>query len=95
MSTFHEDNLREELKLSKGESDLIDAAETGNTSQINKTRIYADIYITKNVREAINQLIRSNEALERSNDTHSRAMNWLTGALIFFAALQVVVEILI
>lgn len=87
---FNEEHLREELNLTKGEEDLIAGSETGTTSQINKTRIYADIYITKNLRNVINSLIESNKKLSKSNDRYSKAMNWLTGGLLLVAILQLI-----
>ena len=87
---FNEEKIREELNLTKGEEDLIAASETGTTSQINKTRIFADIYITKNLHNVINSLIESNEYLSRSNDRYARAMNWLTGGLLIVAILQLI-----
>ena len=87
---FNEEKIREELNLTKGEEDLIAASETGITSQINKTRIFADIYITKNLDNVINSLIESNENLSRSNDRYARAMNWLTGGLLIVAILQLI-----
>ncbi len=41
-------NIRKELNLTEGESDLTAGAKTGTTSPINKTRIFADIYVVKN-----------------------------------------------
>ena len=86
---FNEDPIRKELDLTEGENALIAGAETGVTSQINKTRIYADIYITKNLRSAIDELIKSNERLSTSNDKYAKAMNWLTFGILAVAVVQV------
>jgi hypothetical protein len=93
VSTLNEEPIRNELDLTEGESALIAGAETGVTAQINKTRVYADIYITKNLRSAINDLIKSNERLSNSNDRYARAMNWLTLGLLLVAVLQVTVAV--
>ena len=90
MGTFNEENLRRELELSKGEDDLIAAAETAITTQINKTRIWSSIYSVKHMEKAVAKLIASNEALSRSNDRYARAMNRLTAGLLLVAVIQVV-----
>jgi hypothetical protein len=92
---LREENIREELSLTQGEEDLIAGSETGVTSTINKTRIISDIYITKNLRSAINDLIKSNERLSDSNDRYSRAMNWLTFGILLVALVQLIAGIII
>jgi len=94
MSTFNEGPIRKELDLTEGEVALVAGAETGITAQINKTRVYADIYITKNLRSAVDDLIKSNERLSASNDRYARAMNWLTFGLLAVAVLQTIAAIL-
>ena len=89
MTALNEEPVRKELDLTEGEKALITGAETGVTAQINKTRIYADIYTTKHLRAAIDQLIESNEKLSASNDRYARAMNWLTLGLLVVAILQI------
>jgi hypothetical protein len=88
-----ETNIQEELDLTTGEKDLLRGAETGNTSQINKTRIYANIYLTKKLHAIIDDLIQSNERLSESNDRYAKAMNWLTFGLLLVAALQTAITI--
>ncbi len=92
MSTFNEESLRAELDLTKGEEDLIAAAETGTTSQINKTRIWSTVYSVKHIKDAVADLISSNEDLSRSNDRHARSMNFLTGGLLVVAVIQIIVQ---
>lgn len=95
MSTLNEESIRRELDLTEAEEALIAGAETGMTAQINKTRIYADIYLAKNLRAAIDELIKSNERLSTSNDRYARAMNWLTLGLLAVAVVQAIVAVLL
>jgi len=94
MGTFNEDPLREELELTRGEQALVAGSETSTTSQINKTRTYSDIYITKRISEAIDKLIESNERLSKSNDRYARAMNYLTGGLLLVTLIQVILQVI-
>jgi hypothetical protein len=91
MGTFNEDPLRIALDLTGAEEALLAAAETGNTSQINKTRVYSAIYSVKHMEGAVSRLIASNEGLSLSNDRYARAMNVLTAGLLIVAVIQVVV----
>ena len=92
--TLNEDPIIRELDLSEGEKALLAGAETGTTSQINKTRVYADIYVTKGMRRAVKDLIDSNLVLSQSNERHARALNWLTAGLLFLGIVQVVLQAL-
>jgi len=92
MGTFHEEPLLAEINLTEGEEALITGAETGTTSQINKTRIWSEIYVAKKVETAIDKLIKSNEKLSESNDRYARAMNYLTGGLLLVAAIQIILQ---
>ena len=95
MGTLNEEPIREMLGLTDAEEALIAGAETQVTAQINKTRVYADIYITRNLRSAIHELVKSNERLSASNDKYAKAMNWLTFGLLLTAILQIVTSLFI
>ena len=90
MGTFNEKPLLAEINLTEGEKALIAGAETGTTPQINKVRIWSEIYVTKKVEAAIDKFIQSNEKLSESNDRYARAMNVLTGGLLLVAVIQVI-----
>ncbi len=94
MATFYEKPLRAELDLSEGEEALIAASETGNTSQINKTRIFSQILTMKKIEASVEKMVASNERLSNSNDRYAKAMNYLTLGLLVVAILQVVVGLL-
>ena len=93
MGTFNEEHLRAEIDLSKGEEDLIAGSETTNPSQINKTRIWSQIHTVKKIEASVENMVASNERLSNSNDRYARAMNILTGGLLFLALVQVVLEL--
>jgi hypothetical protein len=41
----------------------------------------------------VDKLIKSNEDLSKSNTTHARSMNLLTGALVILALIEVIMEL--
>jgi hypothetical protein len=92
MGTFNEEPLLAEIDLTEGQKALIVGAETGTSPQINKVRIWSEIYVTKKLETAIDKLIQSNEKLSESNDRYARAMNYLTGGLLLVAIIQVILQ---
>jgi hypothetical protein len=92
MGTFNEEPLLAEFDLTEGEKALTVGAETGTSPQINKVRIWSEIYVTKKLETAIDKLIQSNEKLSESNDRYARAMNYLTGGLLLVAIIQVILQ---
>ncbi len=49
--------------------------------------------ISFGMKEQVDKLISSNEKLSESNEKHSKAMNYLTGALVLIGIGQVVVSL--
>jgi hypothetical protein len=93
MGAIKEGPIREELKLTEAEEAIITGASTATTAQANKARAFADIYVTKKITAAIDNLIQSNVTLSQSNDRYARAMNILTAGLLIAALVQMVVQL--
>ena len=47
----------------------------------------------KKVEASVDKMVASNERLSSSNDRYARAMNILTGGLLFLALVQVALEL--
>lgn len=87
-------NLFNGYQLSDGEKELISEAETPITAEISKMKIVADLYSVKLTERFVDKLITSNETLAQSQGRYARAMNYLTGALVFVGLVQVIVSII-
>lgn len=83
-----------DLSLSADEAAFIAKADTSATAEINQTRIVSEMYVIKKHQELVTEVIASNERLSTATARHTRALVWVTGALVLFTAGQVIVSLL-
>lgn len=90
--TVNVDEIKKGLEelghLTDLEDYLIAGAETRDTAQANVARTLTDLYLARQLRTAVNNLIQSNERLAEASD---RQANWILGltiALALFAAVE-------
>jgi hypothetical protein len=80
--------LEELSHLTDLEDRLIAGAETRDMAQANLARVLTDLYLARQLRTAVDNLIQSNERLAEASD---RQANWILGltiALAVFAAVE-------
>jgi len=82
-----------EMEFTKGEKELIGASEATPVHTINKTSTISKIYLAKTIKGSIDQLVISNNNLEKSNDKHNRRIFSLTIALVFVGIVQAITTI--
>jgi hypothetical protein len=87
------DDLFADYPLSVQEKELIDDSFTPTKSGGSQINIVANLYNIKKTEKIIRELIESNERLAKANGKYAFALNILTGALVFVALLQVIINI--
>ena len=89
------EELINELKLTKAEKAFIDDLPNDVTKSSHKRTIFlSNVYLAKKFEILTDKLISSNEILSRSQQKYSKAMAFLTGALVFFGLAQLLIAIL-
>ena len=56
---------------------------------MNQSRVVSEFILGKKIETAVDKIIKSNKELAESNKRYSRAMLYLTGALVFVGIAQI------
>ncbi|MCD4761153.1 hypothetical protein K8R42_04605 [bacterium] len=80
--------ITEQYDLSEDEKKIMSDSGTANTAAMNQSRIVSEFILGKKIDLAVDKIVASNKELSKANDNHSRAMRWLTGALVFVGIMQ-------
>ena len=95
------DKMKEKLNLDEADKEYFDFAnniyqdhsKSGITSFITTSGITSFIttkYLTMEFDRIMSRLIKSNEQLALSNESHAKAMKWLTGGLVIVGIAQLI-----
>ena len=84
-----------EYELTDAEKEFIEQArKEETTSALNQVVVISNLILSKRIKESTDKMIASNKRLAESNDRHSIRMFWLTGALVFAAVVQLIMQII-
>ena len=82
--------LVENFGFNDDEKQLCQDAKTGETANINESRVISEIYFIKKLEQMTNRIVESNENLSKSNKKYVKGMLWLTGGLVFVGIIQII-----
>ncbi|MFA6475658.1 MAG: hypothetical protein WCV88_05710 [Patescibacteria group bacterium] len=80
-----------DYNFSDNEKMFVNEAGTGQTSDINQTRVTSTIILAKVIQKSSKEIIASNERLSVSNEKYTKAMLWLTFGLVITAIIQIII----
>ena len=87
------EELFKDFPLTSGEEKLLKYGESIQTATLSQAKVISDLYMTKKREKINNDLITSNEKLADSNGKYAKALNILTGVLVFLTVVQILVQI--
>ncbi|MEX0931851.1 MAG: hypothetical protein WDZ88_03830 [Candidatus Paceibacterota bacterium] len=81
--------ITEQYNFSENEKKIMSDSGTANTAAMNQSRIVSEFILAKKIDIATDRMIESNKKLSESNEKYSKAMLYLTGALVFVGIVQI------
>lgn len=81
------EKIAEEYKLSEVDKKIIRDSGTANTAAMNQSRVASELILGKRIEDAVNKVIESNKS-------HSRAMIYLTGGLLFVGLVTIAIQLI-
>ena len=74
--------------LTEAEAEFAIDANTANTGEISEANVTAQLYLAHRLRAVTDDLMASNDKLEKSNNRYALALNILTAGLVLVGILQ-------
>ena len=81
--------IKAQYGFSEDEKKIMEDSGTANTAAMNQSRVVSEFILGRKIEMAVDKIIKSNEELAISNKKYSRAMLYLTGALVFVGIVQI------